>query len=827
MLPPVTTLSSSPRRREIASAPAPRLAVMGQSPPATGSTKPPAETSTTSVSALALPVTVICAMLASVAAPQFAAVLVPTANVTAVPSFESVTVPSPAAKVRTAVPPPPALRTQVAACARGAARTAPRTPRTAARKARRRILRMEMSPSLGFVGEPTGARGRGASSASGEIAEESAVALDQPAIRVDLAAVAQIAHEIPVQRALVEPAGDRVRGTQRHGHRAADLLVQERVQCRLPDRLVQPERELAEHPGALVGVDRGPQERLPGVGLRLDAAARLEAQARAFDALATPGRRHRERHDALGGRLVRAGEDLAVGQVVSSAGADPAPAADAHPEVGALGHDAQFVDCFELPHEPVLQVALGSPGHDGIGLIELERAPEQLAVGVQREPGRLRIGGGRVLGAAPHRLTARVAVDEHVRGAQSRRLGGCGSRRLDVCQLLDVRKREQRHASIDALVPDQLEVVGLRQDLLAGALRLGLDPSVRQHLQVRMPTRLEHAAMHRAKQRFRELAALDQHALARLDGKRVLDDHARVEIVEGIHQTCSLPSTRTASPSASMRPPARRSRTRSQWIAETLSPPSSGNERPSARWHVPPIFSSKSVSPTARVIISFVPIANSPTLRAPSSVSSRESRTSSPTDADASTTTLASKRRRTSRHVRRSSIEGTSNVISPWTAPAGGQQKTSPSGRFISPAQDSQARPSMFTRRSVPGPVIRSSLAAASRSIRRALRSPRARQGATGSGSSSSSAAYTKRSQAAVPMRAVWAPSAVGKPAPSQVSSPAASRSECRSKSGRRARAMAASRALAMPESSAVLPGAQMNSQRSKRSTSSRVAGSR
>src|SRR6478672_5935249 len=74
---------------------------------------------------------------------------------------------------------------------------------------------------------------------------------------------------------------------------------------------------------------------------------------------------------------------------VSAAGADPAPAADAHPEVGALGHDAQFVDCFELPHEPVLQVALGSPGHDGIGLIELERAPEQLAVGVQREPGRL------------------------------------------------------------------------------------------------------------------------------------------------------------------------------------------------------------------------------------------------------------------------------------------------------------------------------------------------------------------------------------------------------------------------------------------------------
>ena len=63
----------------MASAPAARFAVMGQSPPATGSTNCPADTSTMSVSAEVLPVTVICAMFASVAAPQFAAVLVPTA----------------------------------------------------------------------------------------------------------------------------------------------------------------------------------------------------------------------------------------------------------------------------------------------------------------------------------------------------------------------------------------------------------------------------------------------------------------------------------------------------------------------------------------------------------------------------------------------------------------------------------------------------------------------------------------------------------------------------------------------------------------------------
>ena len=67
---------------------------------------------------------------------------------------------------------------------------------------------------------------------SGEVAEEAAVALDQHAVGVDLAALAQVAHEIPVQRALVGAAGDRVRGAERHVHRAADLLVEQRVERR-------------------------------------------------------------------------------------------------------------------------------------------------------------------------------------------------------------------------------------------------------------------------------------------------------------------------------------------------------------------------------------------------------------------------------------------------------------------------------------------------------------------------------------------------------------------------------------------------------------------
>ena len=58
----------------------------------------------------------------------------------------------------------------------------------------------------------------------------------------------------------------------------------------------------------------------------------------------------------------------------------------------------------------------------------------------------------------------------------------------------------------------------------------------------------------------------------------------------------------------------------------------------------------------------------------------------------------------------------------------------------------------------------------------RVCRSPSARQAAIGSGSPSSSAEKTKLSHAAVPMRAVCAPSAVGYAAPTQRSSPAASR---------------------------------------------------
>ena len=61
----------------------------------------------------------------------------------------------------------------------------------------------------------------------------------------------------------------------------------------------------------------------------------------------------------------------------------------------------------------------------------------------------------------------------------------------------------------------------------------------------------------------------------------------------------------------------------SQWIALLFWPPSCGKPVPIARWIVPSIFSSKSVFFMCRWMPGLQPIPNSPSRRAPSSVSRR------------------------------------------------------------------------------------------------------------------------------------------------------------------------------------------------------------
>ena len=76
-------------------------------------------------------------------------------------------------------------------------------------------------------------------------------------------------------------------------------------------------------------------------------------------------------------------------------------------------------------------------------------------------------------------------------------------------------------------------------------------------------------------------------------------------------------------------PPRRRSLTMSQWTALTFVPPMNGKPLPRARWIVPSIFSSKSVFCVCRWMPGLQPMPNSPSTRAPSSVSSVFSRKSS------------------------------------------------------------------------------------------------------------------------------------------------------------------------------------------------------
>src|SRR4051812_43653076 len=83
---------------------------------------------------------------------------------------------------------------------------------------------------------------------------------DELAVRVDLALLAQVAHEVPVQRGGVPAAELLERRANRDMHGAADLLVEERVVGKAVDLVVQPEGALAEPASALVHVQQRLEE---------------------------------------------------------------------------------------------------------------------------------------------------------------------------------------------------------------------------------------------------------------------------------------------------------------------------------------------------------------------------------------------------------------------------------------------------------------------------------------------------------------------------------------------------------------------------------------
>src|SRR5215218_9484839 len=129
---------------------------------------------------------------------------------------------------------------------------------------------------------------------------------NQLAVGVDLTVLAQIADEIPVQRGGVLAAELLEARAERDVHRAADLLVEERVVGEAVDLVVESEGDLAEPAGALVDVQQRLEELEPRGGFGADDLALFEAEPDVLDLPAPEERRERESDLALRDRLERA-----------------------------------------------------------------------------------------------------------------------------------------------------------------------------------------------------------------------------------------------------------------------------------------------------------------------------------------------------------------------------------------------------------------------------------------------------------------------------------------------------------------------------------------
>src|SRR5439155_5009952 len=107
------------------------------------------------------------------------------------------------------------------------------------------------------------------------------VSLHEPAVGVQLAVGAQVLDDVPVDRAAVRPAGERVRVADREMDGAVDLLVERDVLHVALNARVTADAELAQPARAVAGVKRLEQELLARIRRGLDdpAARELEADA--------------------------------------------------------------------------------------------------------------------------------------------------------------------------------------------------------------------------------------------------------------------------------------------------------------------------------------------------------------------------------------------------------------------------------------------------------------------------------------------------------------------------------------------------------------------
>src|SRR5581483_351741 len=115
------------------------------------------------------------------------------------------------------------------------------------------------------------------------LAEEAARLPDELAVGVDLAVLAEIADQVPVERRPVLASRLGEPGAERDVDRAADLLVEEDVARKAVDLVVEPERALAEVARLAVHVEQRVQVVAAPRRLGGDHAAALEAQPDVVD----------------------------------------------------------------------------------------------------------------------------------------------------------------------------------------------------------------------------------------------------------------------------------------------------------------------------------------------------------------------------------------------------------------------------------------------------------------------------------------------------------------------------------------------------------------
>src|SRR5689334_8996128 len=89
-------------------------------------------------------------------------------------------------------------------------------------------------------------------------------------------AFTQVTNQIPMDRRLIQTAGIRIGSSERHMHRAADLLIEEDIARETLNAVVETECDLAQVARALIGVEHRMQELLAASGGGLHDLARLE-----------------------------------------------------------------------------------------------------------------------------------------------------------------------------------------------------------------------------------------------------------------------------------------------------------------------------------------------------------------------------------------------------------------------------------------------------------------------------------------------------------------------------------------------------------------------